>query len=741
MSKKEKKTNTIHTNFFNKSIKRQLSLSIGVALAVLLTLCSVLITIKTKDVTGGVSNSYLQRTADYYSETTKNILAKEFNVCATLQTAFQSYQNLPASVRREYFDQLLKQTLIDNEGFVDTWTTWEPNALDGMDSSYVNAPHHDSTGRFIPYWTKSGNIIDCVELTDYEDGFWYVNPLHSEKGILIDPNLYEVGGQMIWVCGVAFPIKNSAGVPVGVVGLDMSLDTLSTMLKQVKLYDSGYLSLLSSTGLIAVDKDSAHEGNISTHFTDSKTAGLFTESSRSLEPMGFNEIVDGENWLRIYIPIKVEEADEVWFLGVNVPQREIDSVIVGLITVNAIVFVITLILTVLLAYFIIGQITREINKGVDAMKNIAQGDGDLTVRMQVKKRNELGDMYTYFNETMEKIQNSITSVQTESENLAKQGSTLADNMNDTAAAANEITANIDSVNRQVQQQGKNVNDAKNSLASINASVTTLVNNIQSQSASVVESSSAIEEMVANIRSVTGILEKNSGTIKQLEESSETGKISVTQSVDAVHKIEEQSKTLLEASKVIQNIASQTNLLAMNAAIEAAHAGESGKGFSVVADEIRKLAEDSNKQGKSITKNLKEVLKSINDVTSSSSTLQEKFNQIYSLTQQVSQQELTIMNAMQEQSEGGGQVLQAMKQINDITINVKTGGDNMQRSTDAANTEMDNLSRLTEEITSSMQEMSLGIENINHSINSVNDLTHKNTESIEALGKVVSVFKV
>ena len=690
---------------------------------------------------GDISNDYLSSTAAQYAESTSRILSNEYSLCTELQTTLEMYQDIPAAYRRDFINNVLKQTLIENESLVDAWTVWEPDALDGLDYKYRNTKNHDHTGRFIPYWTRDGSTIDCCELTDYEGSFWYDQPLNSDVGILIEPNPYEIGGKTIYVCGVAFPIRAKNGKKVGVVGIDMSLATLSEMLKRTKVYETGYLSLTSAGGLKAVDADSSLEGQIDKEFESGDTSKYFQQAEKDLNPFVYKSKNKGIDFIRYYVPLKILKAKEVWYLGVNVPEREVSKSSVRIKVFILVCFIITLIIIATLCYFVIKSFVKELCKGVDAMKNIAQGDGDLTVRMNVKNQNELGQMYKYFNETMKKIQDSIKVVHDSSQDLQEQSLNLTENFSETAAAANQITSNIDSVNRQIKQQENGVRSTNESVNKITEDVDSLIESINKQTTSVSQSSSAIEEMVANIRSVTEILNKNADTIENLEKSSEQGRINIEDTVNATMKIKEQSEILLEASTVIQNIAEQTNLLAMNAAIEAAHAGESGKGFSVVADEIRKLAEDSNTQGKNITDNLQEVLQSIEEVSKSAISMQDIFNEIYTLTQQVAQQELTILSAMKEQSEGGSQVLAAIKEINEITVSVNSGGANMQTETKAVNAQMDALMRLTEEITASMEEMALGMESINQAINEVNDLTHKNRENIDELGVVVSKFKV
>jgi len=198
---------------------------------------------------------------------------------------------------------------------------------------------------------------------------------------------------------------------------------------------------------------------------------------------------------------------------------------------------------------------------------------------------------------------------------------------------------------------------------------------------------------------------------------------------------------MEINTVMENIASQTNLLSMNAAIEAAHAGEAGKGFAVVADEIRKLAESSSEQSKTIGLVLRKIKDSIDKITHSTNSVIKDFEAIDHGVKSVARQGEEIRNAMEEQSEGSRQVLQASVQVNEITQQVKGGSMEMLEGSKEVIQESNLLDITTQELTNGINEMASGTEQVNDAINNVSELSSKNRENISALVKAVAHFKV
>ena len=606
----------------------------------------------------------------------------------------------------------------------------------------VSEVEHNDKIELLGVCDLQGNRIDTLgNQTFIGDRVWFQSAAKG-KNFLAEPVISRSTNKL--QMALAVPIKNDTGAVISVLYAGIPGQLASDDIADIVVGQTGYCYVLGLTGVAIAHRNHDAVMNQLNMYEESKTdktlASLGAFIHRALEEdkseVGYYTYKGIEN-IASYAKIKTPG----WTVVIRAPKNEfmgtVDTLQVSMLVIGTGI----LLSALFIVYLVARAIVKPIQTAVSALQNIAQGEGDLTVRLPVMGNDEITDMAEYFNETIGKIGSSIKQVGINSSIMEEIGNELASNMTETASAVNEISANIDGVKQQAMTQAASVTETAATIEEIVRTIKQLNNSIETQAASVAQSSSSVEEMVANIASIGQTLGKTDDVIRSLTTATGDGKATLVTSNTVTQKIAEESGSLMEASNVIQHIASQTNLLAMNAAIEAAHAGEAGKGFAVVADEIRKLAEESSAQGKTITATLKTLSGEIETLSASSKTVEEKFNAIFTLAEQVKDMSNRLTEAMREQENGSKEVLTAIKSINTVTVEVQAGSEEMLKGGEGVAEEMQKLDSLTRVITESMNEMASGAVQINNAVQEVNGITQKNQRSIENLAEEVSKFKV
>ena len=584
--------------------------------------------------------------------------------------------------------------------------------------------------------TKWGGFVSSFEgemsaAYDPRERLWYRTGSDAKGAVAITDAFYSEDLNAVSIGLVKSIYTSDTNIFIGNAAVEFTLGTLTDMISKFQIGTTGYVMLMQNDGTILADP--AHPEYNFKKITDTKLPNpqQFTELTEGYLKM----VADGERWLvQIYT---IENPD--WKLIAFVKESEVLNEYYIILRSMILIGIILLAIFTIVSSFLALRIVEPIQHIIKILTQVAEND--YTGQLTISGNDEFSLLSEHFNNTSTQVRSSIQSIAKNTDIMRDMTETLAFSMEETASAVHQISANIEGVKQQTMTQASSVSETAGTVEEIVRTITQLNNSIEIQAASVAQSSSSVEEMVANIASITKTLEKTDSTIKDLTTATGDGKATLVTSNTVTQKIAEESGSLMEASTVIQNIASQTNLLAMNAAIEAAHAGEAGKGFAVVADEIRKLAEDSAAQGRTITTTLKTLSGEIETLSASSKTVEEKFNAIFNLTEQVKEMSTSLTEAMREQENGSREVLTAIKNISAVTIEVQAGSEEMLKGGEGISAEMRKLDGLARVIMESMNQMASAAVQINNAVNEVNEITQKNKVSIQNLAKEVGKFKV
>ncbi len=677
-----------------------------------------------------------------------SLFSMDSEIVKIYKTALKGNIDDPYSPESEYARNMLREHF---KSIIKGYT-----ANTGNDTLKIH--FHLPNGRSLARLWRNGyqTIIDgkkvdiCDNLSSFRKGVIQVNkkPYSPVSGV-------EIGRGGFSVRGIV-PITDSRGNHLGSVEVLFPFsEVFKNMAGDGKTLFAAYMNadmLEIARSLKDPDKYPVIDNKyVLTDATDSKTTNELV--SEEILDRGSKEryrTITG-NYSVTSFPVKDFSGKTV---GVLVAARNISTQLEALSVtkkdinrnIQSFIMLFTAILAALIAatsiagYFMVKLLTVSLTKIDLSLAEIAKGGGDLTTELTINSSDEIGSLASSFNSFIGTLREMIIRIKKSVENTIKIKKDLDSHVENSVSAVTEITANINNTIKSIRTLEDTISAAGNNTGDIQQEVKDLDDIIRKQTDAVANSSAAVNEMVASIKNVASITEGKKETTGKLLDNTEKGKMVIASTIKAINDIEKNIESISGMVTLINNISAQTNLLAMNAAIEAAHAGEAGKGFSVVADEIRKLAESTSGNAKDIKTEIKTIIDRIKEAVAQGDKSSKNFAEISMEVNGVYNAFTEILASTKELSEGGTEILKSIDILNTISGRVKTSSGNISSNISGVNTSIMQVNRISMEVSEAIREIGTGAGEIEKIIEDVSISASALSEETVRLKNETDSFK-
>lgn len=421
---------------------------------------------------------------------------------------------------------------------------------------------------------------------------------------------------------------------------------------------------------------------------------------------------------------------------------DLTSMNIRLLRASIFYLLITL-LAIVIVIIVITVITKKITKPIIRLQEISDSlkQGDFTHKIKITSSDEIGVLSNYFNEFIENLNSTVRDIKNSTTNAKKVSMKLSYTSTQSASSLEEMRSSIENMKDETIVLDNEMESSNKSTKEVKDFITKVVSLISTQVAAVRQSSESLQSMYDSIQNVTNLSEKKLKIARKLENTASNGQGEMKEAMSTITKVAESADLIMEMIGVINGIAKKTNLLAMNASIEAAHAGHSGKGFAVVATEIRKLAEDTAKNSREISDSLKEVIDYIHISEETTDKTGNLFAGMVNEIKEVAHSMAEIKNNMNELSDNSDQVKKTLNKLVELTENVQSSSDEMDKRISKISESVQNINNTSTGVKHGMEEVNIGINELYEMIQKVSDAGLENAESVKKIEALLERFKV
>ncbi len=677
-------------------LKGKLLLSICTILFFALTASISIISVKTSHLSEQDALDKTLAIASQYASEIANRMDKPLDGARTLANIFTGIKSMDNIPDRNSLAVMMKEILVQNPNFFGVWTVWEPNALDGRDNEFINTESHDNTGRFIPYWNRTGGIhIEyCV---DYEDGTttgYYTKPRRTGKEMVTEPVTYAIGGEQVTVVSACAPIMYQNQF-IGLTGCDFSMKTMKELIAAIKPYPGTQAMIITNTGIIAAHSDPKIIGKNAREVISQIAYENIKKGKSTTQE--YKDPDTGTSDIRVFSPIHLGYTDEPWSLGLFVPLDAVMKKAHALNNINLMIGIVTLCILIISIYliseFIIVKPVKQVVKG---LYDIAEGDADTTKRLKEVSRDEIGDLARAFNLFMNRLNNIIKTIKNNALHIDTSSTSLTRTVQSMTSDTHKVSEKSDIVVKATDSMNTNISFVAKAME---------------------EASSSINMLASSTGELTSTINEIANNSEQARSVSQDAVDMVVKTADSMQIMEKAAEQIGLVTETISEISEQTNLLALNATIEAARAGEAGKGFAVVAGEIKDLAQKTA----DATHRIQETIDRIQDTSQKTvREIQDVTNAMGNMNDIVS----NIASAVEEQSIATGEISVSITKASTETQKV---GENMNRVKDASN----EISTEIAQLNAAIEKVSDCSQIIKTETAGLSDLTTKMTDEFDA----------